>query len=182
MTLDFFTEILGWTSVAFYIGITIFNTMKFTRFAAFGSAANDTLWAFLMGWWPKVILNLSVASLNTYRYAKDFTNASKAVILGLGGVMAAGIMYIVYVAVSAFIAEPTLSVALQFADLGVILLALYMTTLTNYRKLMLLSGFVGMAAYYGNTQMMIIKVLVIGIMSYKLLFDKSQKTEAAEVA
>lgn len=46
------------------------------------------------GWWPKVILNLSVASLNTYRYAKDFTNASKAVILTLGGVMAAGIAYI----------------------------------------------------------------------------------------
>ncbi|WP_407333356.1 hypothetical protein [Enterovibrio sp. 27052020O] len=180
MTLDLITEILGWTSVAFYIGITIFNTMKFTRYAAFCSATNDTLWAFLMGWWPKVILNLSVASLNTYRYAKDFTNASKTVILGLGGVMAAGILYIAYVAVTAFIAEPTLAVALQFADLGVILLALYMTTLTNYRKLMLISGFIGMAAYYGNTQMMIIKVLVIGIMSFKLLFDKSQNTESAE--
>lgn len=182
MTLDLITEILGWTSVAFYIGITIFNSMKFTRFAAFGSAANDTLWAFLMGWWPKVILNLSVASLNTYRYAKDFTNASKTVILALGGVMAAGILYIAYVAVTAFIADPTLPVALQFADLGIILLALYMTTLTNYRKLMLLSGFIGMAAYYGNPQMMIIKALVIGIMSYKLMFDKSQKLEAAEAA
>ncbi|MBV7298109.1 hypothetical protein [Enterovibrio paralichthyis] len=180
MTLELITEILGWTSVVFYIGITIFNTMKFTRFAAFGSAANDTLWAFLMGWWPKVILNLSVASLNTYRYAKDFTNASKSVILGLGSVMAAGILYIVYVAVTGFIANPTLPVALQFADLGIILLALYMTTLGNYRKLMLLSGFVGMAAYYGNPQMMIIKALVIGIMSYKLFFDKSQQVETAE--
>ncbi|WP_028021486.1 hypothetical protein [Enterovibrio calviensis] len=180
MTLDLITEILGWTSVAFYIGITIFNTMKFTRFAAFGSATNDTLWAFLMGWWPKVILNLSVASLNTYRYAKDFTNASKSVIAGLGAVMAAGIIYIAYVAVTAFIAEPTLPVALQFVDLGIILLALYMTTLTNYRKLMLISGFVGMAAYYGNTQMMIIKAMVIGIMTFKLLFDKSQKSETAD--
>ncbi|WP_325895311.1 hypothetical protein [Grimontia sp. NTOU-MAR1] len=182
MTLDLITEILGWTSVAFYIAITIFNSMKFTRFAAFGSAANDTLWAFLMGWWPKVILNLSVASLNTYRYVKDFTNASKSVILALSGVMAAGIIYIAYVAVTAFIADPTLPVALQFADLGIILLALYMTTLTNYRKLMLLSGFIGMAAYYGNPQMMIIKALVIGIMSYKLMFDKSQKLETAEAA
>ncbi|KXF82086.1 hypothetical protein [Enterovibrio coralii] len=182
MTLDLITEILGWTSVAFYIGITIFNTMKFTRFAAFGSAANDTIWAFLMGWWPKVILNLSVASLNTYRYAKDFTNAPKAVIVGLGAVMAAGISYIAYVAVTAFLAEPTLSVALQFADLGIILLALYMTTLSNYRKLMLLSGFVGMAAYYGNPQMMIIKALVIGIMTFKLFFDKSQTAETAEAA
>lgn len=182
MTLDLITEILGWTSVAFYIGITIFNSMKFTRFAAFGSAANDTIWAFLMGWWPKVILNLSVASLNTYRYAKDFTNASKSVVMTLGGLMAAGILYIAYVAVTAFIADPTLPVALQFADLGIILLALYMTTLTNYRKLMLLSGFVGMAAYYGNPQMMIIKALVIGIMTYKLFFDKSQDLETAEAA
>ncbi|AMG29435.1 hypothetical protein AL542_03145 [Grimontia hollisae] len=182
MTLDLITDILGWTSVAFYIGITIFNSMKFTRFAAFGSAANDTVWAFLMGWWPKVILNLSVASLNTYRYAKDFTNASKTVVLALGSVMAAGILYIAYIAVTAFIADPTLPVALQFADLGIILLALYMTTLTNYRKLMLLSGFIGMAAYYGNPQMMVIKALVIGIMTYKLLFDKSQDLETAEAA
>lgn len=182
MTLDLITDILGWTSVAFYIGITIFNSMKFTRFAAFGSAANDTVWAFLMGWWPKVILNLSVASLNTYRYAKDFTNASKTVILALGSVMAAGILYIAYIAVTAFIADPTLPVALQFADLGIILLALYMTTLPNYRKLMLLSGFIGMAAYYGNPQMMVIKALVIGIMTYKLLFDKSQDLETAEAA
>ncbi|WP_154124857.1 hypothetical protein [Grimontia hollisae] len=182
MTLDLITDILGWTSVAFYIGITIFNSMKFTRFAAFGSAANDTVWAFLMGWWPKVILNLSVASLNTYRYAKDFTNASKTVVLALGSVMAAGILYIAYIAVTAFIADPTLPVALQFADLGIILLALYMTTLTNYRKLMLLSGFIGMAAYYGNPQMMMIKALVIGIMTYKLLFDKSQDLETAEAA
>ncbi|MGL4474964.1 MAG: phosphopyruvate hydratase [Shewanella sp.] len=175
MTLELITEILGWTSVAFYISITIFNSMKLTRFAAFGSAANDTLWAFLMGWWPKVILNLSVASLNTYRYAKDFTNASKAVIIGLGSVMAMGIAYISYVAITAFIASPTLAVALQFVDLGIILLALYMTTLKNYRLLMLFSGFIGMAAYYGNTQMMIIKVIVIGIMSFKLLFDKTEQ-------
>lgn len=40
-----------------------------------------------------------------------------------------------------------------------------MTDLKNYRKLMLVSGFVGMAAYWGNPQMMIIKALVIGIMT-----------------
>ncbi len=89
--------------------------------------------------------------------------------------MGIGILYIIYVAVTAFIAEPTLAVALQFGDLGIILLALYMTSLTNYRKLMLISGFIGMAAYYGNPQMMIIKAMVISIMSYKLLFDKSEE-------
>ncbi len=175
MTIELISEILGWTSVAFYIGLTVFNSMKFTRFAAFGSATNDIVWALLMGWWPKVILNVSVASLNTYRYAKDFTNVNKNIILTLAGIMGIGILYIIYVAVTAFVAEPTLSVALQFADLGIILLALYMTRLTNYRKLMLISGFVGMAAYYGNPQMMIIKAMVIGIMSFKLLFDKSQE-------
>ncbi len=181
MTLELFTEILGWTSVAFYISLTIFNSMKFTRYAAFGSAANDVLWSFLMGWWPKVILNLSVASLNTYRYAKDFTSVSKNVILALGAVMAAGIGYISWVAVTNFLAQPTLTVALQFADLGIILLALYMTTLRNYRMLMLMSGFVGMAAYYGNTQMMIIKALVIGIMTFKFLFDKTEEQQTPVV-
>ncbi len=174
MSLDLISEILGWTSVAFYIALTIFNSMKLTRFAAFGSAANDIIWAVLMGWWPKVILNVSVASLNSYRYAKDFTSLSKHIIQALASVMVVGILYIVYVAVTAFVAEPTLPVALQFVDLGVILLALYMTTLSNYRKLMFISGFVGMAAYYGNPQMMIIKAMVICIMSYKIFFDKSE--------
>lgn len=189
MTLEVISDILGWTSVAFYVGLTVFNSMKFTRYAAFGSATNDIIWSILMGWWPKVILNVSVASLNTYRYAKDFTNLPGHVIKFLAGVMGVGILYIVYVAVTAFVADPTLPVALQFADLGIILLARYMTSLTNYRKLMLISGFIGMAAYYGNTQMMIIKTMVIGIMSFKLLFDKSQddsnqkeKAECAEQA
>ncbi|RMZ61896.1 hypothetical protein D9U34_21890, partial [Vibrio anguillarum] len=42
------------------------------------------------------------------------------------------------------------------------------TDLKRFRLLMFLSGFVGMAAYFGNPQMMIIKALVIGIMAYKL--------------
>ena len=174
MDLTLITEILGWTSVAFYIGITIFNTMKFTRYAAFGSATNDIVWAALMGWWPKVILNLAVASINTYRYAKDFMQVSIWIINALAVIMVGGIGYIGYVAITAFIAEPTLNVALQFVDLGIILVALYMTSLTRYRWLMLSSGFVGMAAYWGNPQMMIIKALVIGIMTYKL-FDKTQQ-------
>ncbi len=91
--------------------------------------------------------------------------------------MAAAILYIVYVAVTAFIAEPTLPVALQFMDLGLIVAALYMTSLRKYRVLMLVSGFVGMAAYYGNPQMMIIKALVIGIMSYKLIAPSQQEKD-----
>lgn len=178
MNLELISEILGWTSVLFYIGITIFNTMKFTRYAAFGSAVNDVVWAALMGWWPKVILNLAVASVNSYRYAHDFMHMPKKVLNLLAGLMIAGIGYIAYIAITAFIAEPSLSVALQFADLGIILLAIYMTSLTRYRALMLLSGFVGFAAYYGNEQMMIIKSIVIGIMIFKLIFDKSNATEA----
>ncbi|MCG7588479.1 MULTISPECIES: hypothetical protein [Photobacterium] len=173
--LELVTEVLGWTSVAFYISITVFNSMKFTRFAAFGSAANDIIWSILMGWWPKLILNLSVAAINTYRYVNDFTKAAKVVVNLLAAVMAAAIMYIVYVAVTAFIAEPTLPVALQFMDLGLIVAALYMTTLRKYRALMLVSGFIGMAAYYGNPQMMVIKAMVIGIMSYKLIAPSQQE-------
>ncbi|PSU35901.1 hypothetical protein [Photobacterium lutimaris] len=176
--MDFIVEVLGWTSVALYISLTIFNSMKATRFAAFGSAANDTVWALLMGWYPKVILNLAVASINTYRYAKDFMSVSKALLIALGSVMAVGIGYILYVAVSSFIAEPTLSVGFQFLDLGIILTAIYMTSLRKYRVLMLMSGFVGMVGYYGNPQMMIIKVLVICIMSYKLYKNQDDSVQA----
>ncbi len=177
--LELITEILGWTSVIFYISITIFNSMKFTRYAAFGSAGNDIIWSILMGWWPKLILNVSVAAINIYRYAKDFTSAGKVLLNVLAATMAAAILYIVYVAVSAFIAEPTLDTALQFMDLGIIVAALAMTSLRKYRVLMLISGFVGMAAYFGNPQMMIIKALVIGIMSYKLIAPSQQEQETA---
>lgn len=181
MNLDLISEILGWSSVAFYISITIFNTMKFTRYAAFASAGNDILWAFLMGWWPKVILNAAVASINTFRYAKDFMKVPQTVLNVLAFAMFGGIGYISYVAISTFIANPTLPVALQFADLGIILAAIYMSSLTRYRQLMLLSGFIGMAAYFGNPQMMIIKTIVIAIMSYKLLFQRPTGSEVATV-
>ena len=182
MNLEFISEVLGWTSVAFYVGLTMFNSMKFTRYAAFCSATNDILWAILMGWWPKLILNLAVASLNTYRYAKDFMNVNKYIIMSLGSVMGCGIIYILYVAISAFMSDPSVFVALQFLDLFVILIALYMTSLTRYRQFMLLSGFVGMFAYYGNPQMMIIKAMVISIMCYKFMFDKTQDEKAVEAA
>ena len=166
--MEILKEVLGWSSVAFYISITIFNSMKITRYAAFGSAANDIVWAALMGWWPKVILNISVSSVNTYRYLKDFTSTNKYILRALVIGVIAGIGYISYIAVTAFLANPTIWVALQFVDLGIILAAMSMKTLKNYRILMLSSGFVGMAAYWGNTQMMIIKGLVISIMIYKL--------------
>lgn len=174
--MEMIKEVLGWTSVAFYISITIFNSMKFTRYAAFGSAVNDVAWAALMGWWPKVILNLAVSSVNTYRYLKDFTSTSKTIINIIAVTVIAGIGYITYVAVNAFISNPTVSVALQFGDLGIILAALCMKELKKYRVLMLISGFVGLAAYWGNTQMMIIKGLVILIMIYKLFIMKKTET------
>ncbi len=180
MNLELISEILGWTSVAFYISITIFNSMKITRFAAFGSTGNDIIWSLLMGWYPKLILNLSVTGVNAYRYAKDFTKAPILLLNSLMALMAAGICYILWFAVSNFLKDPTLSTGMQFADLGVILVALYMTSLKNYRILMFISGFVGMIGYYGNTQMMIIKALVICIMSYKLILGKDENEKKVE--
>ncbi|WP_087024903.1 hypothetical protein [Thaumasiovibrio subtropicus] len=178
--LEIIKEVLGWTSVAFYISITIFNSMRFTRYASFGSAGNDIVWSILMGWWPKLILNLSVGVINTYRYCKDFTSTSKRVLDFTAALMGCGILYIIYFAVSNFIANPTLSVGLQFMDLGLIVAALSMKQLDRYRLLMLISGFVGMFAYYGNAQMMIIKAIVIGIMSYKLVSPSQREVEPAK--
>ena len=69
--------------------------------------------------------------------------------------------------------NPTLFVGFQFLDLGVILLALYMKKLRNYRILMLVSGFVGIVGYWGNIQMIIIKSMVISIMVFKLATAKN---------
>ena len=186
MNIELMSEILGWTSVVFYILITIFNTMKVTRYAAFGSAGNDMLWALLMGWWPKLILNLSVAGVNTYRYAKDFTKAPIALINTLAAGMISGVLYILHFAVTTFLSNPTWQVGLQFIDLGVILIALYMKSLKNYRILMLISGFVGVAAYYGNTlfkkfNMMIIKGIVIILMLLKFLQNWEKKKNKIKV-
>lgn len=181
MNMELISEILGWSSIAFYISITVFNSMKVTRYAAFGSAANDIIWSLLMGWWPKLILNLSVSGVNIYRFAKDFTKAPLALLNSLAAAMGAGVLYVVYFAVSNFIANPTLSVGLQFADLFLIVIALSMKSLHNYRILMFISGFVGMAAYYGNTQMMIIKGLVICMMAFKLLHKGSKDKDEISV-
>tara|TARA_Y100001960_G_scaffold332700_1_gene434279 strand:- start:10131 stop:10682 length:552 start_codon:yes stop_codon:yes gene_type:complete len=180
MDLALVSEILGWTSIAFYISITVFNSMKITRFAAFGSTGNDIIWSLLMGWYPKLILNLSVTGVNAYRYAKDFTKAPLALLNTLAALMFAGIGYIFWFAVTNFLKDPTLSTGMQFADLGVILLALSMKDLKHYRILMLISGFVGMVGYYGNTQMMIIKAMVIGIMCFKLFIEKEKKENLEE--
>ena len=173
--MELLKEVLGWSSVIFYILITVFNSMKKTRYAAFASAANDIVWAILMGWWPKVILNLSVTTVNTYRYLKDFTKTKRTILRAFAGLATVGISYILYFAITTFLKQPTLAVGLQFLDLGIILLALYMKKLNRYRLLMFVSGIVGMAAYWGNTQMMIIKALVVIIMSYNLMFRSAAK-------
>nr|WP_086940609.1 hypothetical protein [Thaumasiovibrio occultus] len=177
--LEQISEILGWTSVAFYIGITIFNSMKFTRYAAFGSAGNDIVWSILMQWWPKLILNLSVAAINTYRYTKDFTRASKLMLNILAVSMGGVICFVFYYAVMQFIAEPSIALAFQFLDLGIIVIALSMKSLKNYRILMLISGFVGMIGYWESEQAIIIKSMVIGIMLFKL-FAPGQEEKGQE--
>lgn len=177
MNLELISEILGWTSILFYISITVFNSMKITRYAAFGSAANDIIWSALMGWYPKLILNISVSGVNVYRYAKDFTKLPIALINTLAAAMISGVLYILHFAIITFLKAPTLATGLQFVDLGLILIALYMTSLKKYRIFMLMSGFVGMAAYYGNTQMMIIKAMVIGIMIFKLFLKKEEENK-----
>ena len=70
-------EILGWTSVAFYICLLIFNGMKNVRLASFLSVANDVVWGFMIGVMPKVLLNLVVGSVTLYRYLCDLLKPLK---------------------------------------------------------------------------------------------------------
>lgn len=168
------TDILGWSSVVFCLLITIFNSMKITRFATFGSTANDLIWSALMGWWPKVTLNIAVTSVNLYRYAKDYTKAPLWLLNSLGLIMGIGISYVLYYSITIFLKQPSIAVAFQFLDLALILSAIYMKTIKNYRILMFLSGFVGFVGYYGNYPMMFIKVMVITIMIFKLFIEKEK--------
>ena len=175
-------DILGWTSVFFCISTNIFNSMKITRFVTFGSTANDLIWSILMGWWPKATLNIAVTSINIYRYAKDYTKSPLWLLNSLCVIMGIGISYILFNSISSFFKDPSLFVAFQFLDLAIILIAIYMKTIKNYRIFMLISGFVGFVGYYGNEQMMLIKIIIILIMIFKLFIEKEKNITLTEKA
>ncbi|MFT7423485.1 MAG: hypothetical protein ACI8UC_001565, partial [Psychromonas sp.] len=78
--MELLVEVLGWTSVFFYILLLVFNGMKSMRLASFLSVSNDVLWGFLIGVMPKVLLNLVVGGVTLYRYVCDFTNTPKKLI------------------------------------------------------------------------------------------------------
>ena len=168
--MDLFIEVLGWTSVAFYIFLLVFNGMKNMRLTSFLSVANDVLWGFMIGVMPKVLLNLVVGSVTLYRYVCDFTDTSKKLINLLLVLMLSGIGYFTYFAVNSYFADPSLGLLLTWLDFAVILTALSMKKIRLFQFLMLTSAFVGGYAYYllGIEQMVVIKSIVAILMLYKL--------------
>jgi hypothetical protein len=169
--MEMVVEVLGWTSVAFYILLLLFNGMKNIRLASFLSVANDVVWGFMIGVLPKVLLNLVVGSVTFYRYLCDFTNASKKVINLVLVLMITGLIYFVYFAVNDYLANPSLGLLLTWFDFVIILTALSVKQIHLFQFFMLCSAFVGGYAYYllGIEQMIVIKTIVAFITSYKLL-------------
>ncbi|WP_372883052.1 phosphopyruvate hydratase [Psychromonas sp.] len=168
--MELFVEVLGWTSVAFYILLLVFNGMKNMRLTSFLSVANDVLWGFMIGVMPKVLLNLVVGGVTLYRYVCDFTNTSKKMIYLLLVLMLTGIAYFAYFAVNTYLANPSLGLLLTWIDFAVILTALSMKRLRLFQMFMLTSAFVGGYAYFllGIEQMVVIKIIVAALTSYKL--------------
>jgi hypothetical protein len=168
--MDMFIEILGWTSVVFYISLLVFNGMKNVRLASFLSIGNDVLWGFLIGVMPKVLLNLVVCGVSSYRYLCDFTNVSKRVTQIVLGFMVVGILYFTQFAITDYFANPSLGLLLTWIDFAVILTALSVKRIVLFQSFMLLSAFVGGYAYLllGIDQMVVIKFIVGSITSYKL--------------
>ena len=168
-------EILGWTSVVFYICLLIFNGMKNVRLASFLSVANDVIWGFMIGVMPKVLLNLVVGSVTLYRYLCDFTETSKKVINLFLVLMISGLMYFLYFAVSDYLANPSLGLLLTWFDFVLILTALSVKNIRLFQVFMFSSAFVGGYAYYllGIEQMVVIKTIVAVITSYKLFIHPS---------
>ncbi|WP_354623516.1 phosphopyruvate hydratase [Psychromonas sp. MME2] len=191
--MNIIVEVLGWTSVAFYILLLLFNGMKNMRLASFLSVANDVVWGFMIGVMPKVLLNLVVGSVTFYRYICDFTNTPKKVTYILLALMILGIGYFTHFAINDYLANPSLGLLLTWVDFALILIALSVKRLRIFQLFMLTSAFVGGFAYYllGIEQMVVIKAIVGGITSYKLfihpffpqlesklLFWKSKKSGA----
>ncbi|HEY5714863.1 MAG TPA: phosphopyruvate hydratase [Psychromonas sp.] len=168
--MELFVEVLGWSSVVFYILLLVFNGMKNMRLTSFLSVANDVLWGFMIGVMPKVLLNLVVGGVTLYRYVCDFTNTSKKWINRLLVLMLIGIAYFAYFAVTDYLASPSLGLLLTWIDFAVILTALSMKRLHLFQIFMLTSAFVGGYAYYllGIEQMVVIKIIVATLTGYKL--------------
>ena len=163
-------EVLGWTSVAFYILLLLFNGMKNMRLASFLSVANDVIWGFMIGVMPKVLLNLVVGSVTFYRYVCDFTHTPKKVTDILLAVMVLGLGYFTHFAVNDYLSNPSSGLLLTWVDFALILMALSVKKLRIFQLLMLTSAFVGGFAYYllAIEQMVVIKMIVGLITSYKL--------------
>ncbi|PKF61995.1 phosphopyruvate hydratase [Psychromonas sp. psych-6C06] len=163
-------EILGWTSVAFYIFLLVFNGMKNMRLASFLSVANDVIWGFMIGVLPKVLLNLVVGSVTLYRYLCDFTRTPKKIINAVLILMIAGLLYFLYFAANDYLANPSLGLLLTWFDFVLILIALSVKKIRIFQTFMLISAFVGGYAYLllGIEQMVVIKSIVAGITAYKL--------------
>lgn len=164
-------DILGWTSVAFYILLLVFNGMKSMRLASFLSVANDVAWGFMIGVLPKVLLNLVVGSVTLYRYLCDFTQTPKKFINLFLVLMVTGLLYFVYFAANDYLANPSTGLLLTWFDFVLILIALSVKQIRLFQIFMLCSAFLGGYAYYllGIEQMMVIKTIVAIITSYKLL-------------
>jgi len=163
-------EVLGWTSVAFYILLLVFNGMKNMRLASFLSVANDVTWGFMIGVMPKVLLNLVVGSVTFYRYLCDFTATPKKIINLFLILMVTGLIYFLYFAINDYLANPSLGLLLTWFDFVLILFALSVKKIRIFQCFMLFSAFLGGYAYYllGIEQMIVIKSIVACIMSYKL--------------
>jgi len=168
--MDLVVDVLGWTSVAFYIFLLVFNGMKNVRLASFLSVANDVTWGFMIGVLPKVLLNLVVGSVTLYRYLADFTSTSKKIVHLSLVAMVSGLIYFIYFAINDYLANPSLGLLLTWFDFVLILTALSVKKIRIFQLFMFISAFVGGYAYYllGIEQMVVIKSIVATITAYKL--------------
>jgi len=168
--MPFFVDLLGWTSVFFYIFLLFFNGMKNIRIASFLSVVNDVVWGMMIGVMPKVLLNLVVGSVTFYRYICDFTHLSSKMTRTILVIMVLFLLYALYFSVNSYLKAPSLGLLLTWVDFAVILIALSVKKVKLFQSFMLLSVFVGGWAYYllDIEQMMVIKSIVGLIMVHKL--------------
>ncbi|CAH0533376.1 hypothetical protein VST7929_01242 [Vibrio stylophorae] len=171
--LDLVINILGWSSLVFYIGLLIFNQFKGVRIATFLSVVNDIIYGALLGILPKVLLNGLLGFLNFYRYAQDYMNVPKRVIHALAAIAVASLLGFAVYAIRDFSANPSWAIALNWMDFVLILVALSVTNMKIFQWAMFISAFVGGTSYFllGAPQMVIICIVKGLLMAHKLFIN-----------
>ena len=177
--LDYLSELLislnpylGWTSLVFYVLVITVTSMGWMRKVAYLSVINDVLYGLSMGihGWAKVTINIAVGFINTNRYVQDFTRTKGVTIYLLHILAGTSVIGIASFGLYSLATAFSFAGVLLWVDAALVIGALTVKSIHNYRVLMALSCVPAMIGYglIGEIPMLLIKLIVGCIAIYHL--------------